>query len=91
MNVQAYRIYNFYGMSKNFDFTLSSDIISENKAECLMEILKKGKNNVFLLSGLSFQEIVLIKQACEAYASQGSEKAGIIAEKISEALENTII
>lgn len=56
-----------------------------------MRIIKGQNNNEFHLEGLSFQDIVLIKKSCESYAAQGSDKAGTLAEKISEALENTVI
>jgi len=56
-----------------------------------MQILKGKTNNEFNLEGLSFQDIVVIKKACEFYATQGSDKAAELARKFSDALENTII
>ena len=50
--------------------------------------LKKGsKPNEFDLQGVTFQEIVLIKKACAAYATQGSSGATQIVQKLDEALD----
>ncbi len=56
-----------------------------------MKLSKSSSPNEFILEGLTFAELVIIKKACAAYASQGSAPAGQIVQKLEDAMDNTTV
>ena len=51
-----------------------------------MEI-SKTQDNTFELKALTFTQLKIIKDACKAYAKQGSKPAGDIASEIEEMMD----
>lgn len=53
-----------------------------------MTVTKSAKPKAFKLDELSFNELVTIRKACEAYEKQGSAQAGEIAKQLGDAMDN---
>lgn len=54
-------------------------------------ILQKTSSNRFNLQDLSFSDLITIKKACAAFASQGSQAAAQLEEQLEQALDSTTI
>ncbi len=56
-----------------------------------MKVEKSGKAGSFRLDELTFNELVILRKSCEAYAKQGSTHAAEIAKAIESAMDDMTV
>lgn len=56
-----------------------------------MKVQKGASANDFSLTGLTFNELVVIRKACESYAKQGSANADALARVIGAAMDDMTV
>lgn len=56
-----------------------------------MKIEKTGSNSVFDLKEVSFAQLKTIRDACLAFAKQGSSAAGAVAAEINKFMDNMTV
>jgi hypothetical protein len=56
-----------------------------------MTVAKSAKPNTFKLDEVSFNELVILRKACEAYAKQGSAHAMEIVKTLGAAMDDMTV